>query len=111
MRAALFFGAPVIGPFNFFGKGDMNMKVFVLPRETKMENVVEKTICQDFVPLENGYTIAVRKERISNCGRSIFREIDQEQVVLEIIDKTGKVTKRLPIPAGKSRQIASIMSR
>lgn len=88
----------------------MGQSVFVLPKQTKMENVVEKTIREDLVPLENGYTISVRRERISSCGRSIFREIDEEQIVLEILDKNGKVTKRLPIPAGKSEQIASIMA-
>ncbi|MED4570985.1 hypothetical protein P9302_16095 [Brevibacillus agri] len=88
----------------------MGQSTFVLPRKIKMENAVEKTIREDLVPLDNGYTISVRRERISTCGRSIFREIDKEQVVIEILDKTGKVTKRLPIPAGKSEEIASIIS-
>ena len=84
-------------------------RVFVLPRQKIMENVEDKTIKESLLPLENGYSIAIRRERISNCGRSIFREIDREQIVLEILDKAGKVTKRLPIPAAKSEQIANFL--
>ena len=86
-------------------------KIFVLPKQIKMENVVEKTIKEDIVHLENGYAISIRRERISTCGRSIFREIDEEQLVFEILDESGRVTKRLPIPAKKSEQIASILAQ
>lgn len=91
--------------------GVMEKPIFVLPRHVKMESVVEKTISEGVLELENGYAILVRRERISTCGRSIFREIDEEQIVLEILDEKGKVTKRLPIPAKKSDQVASMMAQ
>ncbi len=57
------------------------------------------------ISLENGYAISVRKEKISKEGRSIFRDIDSEQVVLEILNPEGRVTKRLPLPASVASDV------
>jgi hypothetical protein len=50
------------------------------------------------IDLPNGYFIQVKKEQVSNVGRSLFRGLEQEQVVLEMIDQRGKSVYRFPIP-------------
>ncbi|MED2258294.1 hypothetical protein ABEO98_21570 [Brevibacillus parabrevis] len=65
-----------------------------------------RLITHKTVELPNGYAIAMKREKISNVGRSIFRQIADEQVVIEIVDRDGRVTKRLPIPASVSEEIA-----
>jgi len=57
------------------------------------------------ISLGNGYAISVRKEKISHEGRSIFRDIDSEQIVLQILNPDGRVTKRLPIPASAAEEL------
>jgi hypothetical protein len=91
MRAALFFGAPAAGAHYFLWEvGTMG-----------------RIISQKMINLPNGYAIAIRREKISHVGRSIFREFDGEQVVLEIVDRRqDKTTKRLPIPASVTEEIA-----
>lgn len=65
---------------------------------------------QRTINLPNGYKIEVNKEGISHVGRSIFRDFDNSQVVLKIIDSSGQVTKRLPIPASVVKEVAGLMS-
>jgi hypothetical protein len=62
------------------------------------------------IKLKNGYSIEVEKEKISHIGRSIYRELDEEQVVFRIVDQNGKVTKRLPIPAQCASEVAALLS-
>jgi hypothetical protein len=66
----------------------------------------ERLINHKTVALPNGYAISMKREKISSVGRSIFRQIAEEQVVLEIVDRDGRVTKRLPIPTSVSEEIA-----
>jgi len=60
------------------------------------------------ISLENGYAISVRREKISHEGRSIFRGIDNEQVIFEILNPEGRVTKRLPIPASVASEMRNL---
>lgn len=69
-----------------------------------------QVLSENIVSLDNGYKIAIRKEKISKVRRSIFRGIDEEQIVLSIVDQNGKVTNRLGIPAKISGQIAAIIN-
>jgi|HigsolmetaAR204D_1030405.scaffolds.fasta_scaffold01825_1 hypothetical protein len=66
-----------------------------------------RIINQKMINLPNGYAIAIKKEKISHVGRSIYRDFDSEQIVLEIVDRRqDKTTKRLPIPASATEEIA-----
>ncbi len=65
---------------------------------------------QTHIHLPNGYAIHIKREEISHVGRSIYRDFDKEQVVLEIVDPKGKVTKRLPIPASCAHDIAEVIA-
>lgn len=63
------------------------------------------------IQFENGYSINLKKEKIPHIGRSIYREIDDHQFVLQICDPSGKVTKRLGIPAKHAAQVADFMTK
>ncbi|MCM3593658.1 hypothetical protein M4D58_23840 [Brevibacillus borstelensis] len=63
------------------------------------------------IGLPNGYAIALKREKISREGRSIFRSFDFEQIVMEIVDQDGRTTKRLPIPASVRDEVAEFLSQ
>ncbi|PPA80778.1 hypothetical protein C4A76_25390 [Brevibacillus laterosporus] len=71
--------------------------------------VVKKTISENDIYLPNGYKIVVRKERISEVGRSIFRDFDEAQIVLEIVDCDNRKTCRLPIPSHFAENVAELI--
>lgn len=77
-------------------------KPFVLPGD---RDRVEKVVGVEKIELPNGYSIRIRLERISHTGRSIYRQFDEKQVVIEIANRDGEPTKRLPIPASFSRKL------
>lgn len=74
-----------------------------------MPTASQRTVKQSVIGLANGYKILLRRESISKVGRSIFRDFDSEQVVIEIVDQKGKVTKRLPIPSRASHEVAEFL--
>ncbi|WP_232700228.1 hypothetical protein [Brevibacillus daliensis] len=82
-------------------------KPFIIPTDRP---VLQKVINKKSVKLPNNYQINVSRERISHCGRSIFREFDETQIVLEIVDPYHKVTKRLPIPASFAKDVAELIN-
>lgn len=83
-------------------------KPFVIPGD---RDVVEKVIATEEIALPNGYTIRVRMERISHTGRSIYRDFDDRQIVLEILNRDRESTKRLPIPGSFSRKLTEKIER
>lgn len=65
----------------------------------------ERLINEKEIALPNGYKIFIRREEISHVGRSIFRDFESQQFVLEIVDPDGKRTNRLPLPAFAADQV------
>lgn len=79
----------------------------------RTETVLERknrVVQERNVELENGYVISIRREKIPRVGRSIFREIASEQFVLEIVDRSGQVTKRLPFPENARAEIVDFLT-
>lgn len=66
-------------------------------------------MAQKVITLPNGYSLQMKKEKISHVGRSIYRGFSQEQVVFEIRDASGRVTKRLTIPETIRREVARFL--
>jgi hypothetical protein len=66
---------------------------------------------ENCISIPNGYQLRVKQESISHVGRSIYREIDSNQVVFEIVDDRGKVTKRLGIPACILPEVKEVLAR
>lgn len=68
-------------------------------------------LSQETIMLENNYSVQIKREKIAAVGRSIFRDIDSEQIVFEISDPSGRVTKRLGFPAGIAQQVTEFIGR
>ncbi|MGG3873213.1 hypothetical protein [Brevibacillus laterosporus] len=82
-------------------------KPFIIPSDRP---VLQKVIDKKEIQLPNSYKISVKHERISHCGRSLFREFDETQIILEIVDPEQRVTKRLPIPASFAADVAALIN-
>lgn len=74
-----------------------------------MPSQKDRIITQKIVELQNGYSISLKREKIADVGRSIFRGIADEQFVIEILDREGKTTKRLPIPSSASVEVSEFI--
>jgi hypothetical protein len=62
------------------------------------------------ISIPNGYQLRVTHGVIPVKGRSIYRQIDENQVTFEIVDEQGRVTKRLVIPACIVQEVKEVLN-